>query len=247
MNHRKRSSAELKQFAREALFGRYGVMSGAAVLLFALNMIASFLPSWVFPQTTAVGRIGQIFVSVVVSLLIGLFSAGFSRLALDVSYERQPILSNMLYPFFHHPDRFLITYLIFAVIQLICQIPLHVIDAFYAPDLGNPNIGMDVLMRYTSLLACVNLLTTLLYQIVTLGLTMATYLLLDYDSISPIEALKESWRMMRGNKWRLFYITLSFVGVILLGILTCGIGMLWVMPYMETTMAFFYRDLKNDL
>ena len=53
--------------------------------------------------------------------------------------------------------------------------------------------------------------------------------------------------MMRGQKGRYFYVTISFFGVMALSVLTCGIGMLWVMPYMETTLAFFYRDLAGEV
>ena len=51
---------------------------------------------------------------------------------------------------------------------------------------------------------------------------------------------------MKGHKWDLFVLDLSFIGWILLGIMTAGIGLLWVAPYMETTRAAFYEDLKNE-
>ena len=85
-------------------------------------------------------------------------------------------------------------------------------------------------------------------MILTLRFVMATYLLLDYDEIGGIQALKESSRMMRGQKGRYFYVTIMFLlAELALSVLTCGIGMLWVMPYMETTLAFFYRDLAGEV
>ena len=49
---------------------------------------------------------------------------------------------------------------------------------------------------------------------------------------------------MKGNKWRYFLLALSFLGWILLGILTLGIGFFWITPYIETTIAAFYNDIK---
>ena len=52
--------------------------------------------------------------------------------------------------------------------------------------------------------------------------------------------------MMKGHKWDLFVLDLSFICWILLGIMTAGIGLLWVAPYMDTTHAAFCEDLKNE-
>ncbi len=39
---------------------------------------------------------------------------------------------------------------------------------------------------------------------------------------------------------------ISFIGWLLLGVLTLGIGMLWVTPYMSTAYAHFYDYVKED-
>ena len=57
-------------------------------------------------------------------------------------------------------------------------------------------------------------------------------------------AIEESMRLMEGNKWKLFKLLFSFIGWILLSILTMCIGMLFVSPYMYAAMAAFYEDLK---
>jgi len=50
--------------------------------------------------------------------------------------------------------------------------------------------------------------------------------------------------MMKGNRWKLFCLFWRFFGWFLLGILSLGIGFLWIMPYLQTTLARFYDDLK---
>lgn len=74
---------------------------------------------------------------------------------------------------------------------------------------------------------------------------MTPYILLDRPELSATEAIKESERMMKGHKMELFILDLSFIGWILLTPLTCGILALYVEPYMMTTKAAFYLELKG--
>ena len=76
--------------------------------------------------------------------------------------------------------------------------------------------------------------------------SMVPYLLHDYPELTPREAMKISREMMSGQKWNLFVLDLTFIGWILLSILTAGIGMIFVEPYMSTTHAAYYEDLKSE-
>lgn len=73
---------------------------------------------------------------------------------------------------------------------------------------------------------------------------MVPYLMHDYPELTPREALKVSREMMKGHKWDLFVLDITFIGWILLSILTLGIGMLFVTPYMQVASALFYDDLR---
>jgi uncharacterized membrane protein len=48
---------------------------------------------------------------------------------------------------------------------------------------------------------------------------------------------------MKGNKWRFFCLTLSFIGWNMLGILTLGIASIWVVPYEQAAIAAFYKEI----
>ena len=65
--------------------------------------------------------------------------------------------------------------------------------------------------------------------------------------IGAMDSMKESIRLMKGNKGRSLYITLSFLPLAFLSVLTCYIGMIWLIPYMDMTMANFYRDIIGEL
>ena len=79
-----------------------------------------------------------------------------------------------------------------------------------------------------------------------LAYSLTPFIVKDNPQLSPNQAINLSMKMMKGHKFDLFYLYLSFIGWILLAMLTLGIGLLWVIPYMQTSMAAFYLDVKND-
>ena len=50
--------------------------------------------------------------------------------------------------------------------------------------------------------------------------------------------------MMDGEKMNLFVLWLSFLGWFILGIVTLGIGFIWITPYYNAAKTAFYEDLK---
>lgn len=75
---------------------------------------------------------------------------------------------------------------------------------------------------------------------------MTPYILVDHPELSANEAINLSKKMMKGHKFDYFWLGLSFIGWILLGSATLGIGYLWLMPYMCTASAAFYQDVKAE-
>ena len=72
---------------------------------------------------------------------------------------------------------------------------------------------------------------------------MVPYVLADNPWMTATEAIVESKILMRGNKWRLFCLNLSFIGWYFLGGFTFGIALIWVIPYHQAAIAAFYRDI----
>ena len=68
----------------------------------------------------------------------------------------------------------------------------------------------------------------------------------EHPEISGWDASTRSREMMKGHKFDLFYLYLSFIGWFLLSFLTLGIGFIWLIPYMNTAQAAFYEDVKAD-
>ena len=73
--------------------------------------------------------------------------------------------------------------------------------------------------------------------------SMTPYILNDHPEMSALDAITASRRLMKGNKWRLFCLQLSFIGWAILCCLTFGIGDLWLNPYIQISKAEFYRQI----
>jgi uncharacterized membrane protein len=73
----------------------------------------------------------------------------------------------------------------------------------------------------------------------------AFFILKEDPEVPVMEAIKKSSEMMRGYKTDYFLLQLSFIGWGFLCLFTFGIGFLWLSPYVKTSNAVFYRELKK--
>ena len=82
--------------------------------------------------------------------------------------------------------------------------------------------------------------------ILTYSYRLVPYILAENPEISGMDALKKSADMMRGQKWNTFVLDLSFIGWMLLTIITCGIvGIFYVDPYVHATDAELYKAIRD--
>lgn len=73
----------------------------------------------------------------------------------------------------------------------------------------------------------------------------AIFLLIDNPDRSPVECLRASGEMMRGHKWELFVLDLSFIGWILVQSLFPPFA-IWLRPYQMLTYANYYRVMRGE-
>lgn len=82
--------------------------------------------------------------------------------------------------------------------------------------------------------------------IAAIGYSMTFFIIADDSTIGPMDALSKSKKMMYGYKWKFFCLGLRFIGWAILCLFTLGIGFLWLFPYIQTSMAKFYDDVKAN-
>ncbi|MBQ7098476.1 MAG: DUF975 family protein [Oscillospiraceae bacterium] len=73
---------------------------------------------------------------------------------------------------------------------------------------------------------------------------MAPYILAENPEITGTEALRLSRQMMKGHKWELFWLELTFIGWSILAAFTLDLGNLALEPYKGISKASFYRDVQ---
>ncbi len=86
---------------------------------------------------------------------------------------------------------------------------------------------------------------SILAYIKQLSYSMTPYILTDNPQVGYERALKLSMAMTNGHKWEIFVLYLSFISWALLGVLTLGLGFLFLSPYIQATRAQLYVKLRN--
>ena len=80
-----------------------------------------------------------------------------------------------------------------------------------------------------------------------LAYSMTPYILAENENLPATEAIKVSMRMTSGYKGEIFVMGLSFIGWLILTGLTFGLlGLLYTGPYMSTSFAGLYDELKKN-
>lgn len=74
---------------------------------------------------------------------------------------------------------------------------------------------------------------------------MTPYILAEKPGMGANDAITKSRELMKGHKWQLFLLDLSFVGWMLLGVLTLGLALFYAWPYYQAARAEFYQQVKK--
>lgn len=250
----KYKTKDLKAMARVQLSGKYGVYIGAyllaAVIQFTVSMILSMVNSSsslvailysgdLFSSGNITRLVTYLLIEFIINLILSVLMLGFNKMFLDGSRGYEVRFEDLFYGFRHHPDRVILMQLLMSLINLACILPgyIIIICALYFD-------ATFILILFGILLLIAGGILMIYFS---LAFSQSMFLMADYDDLGPVQALKESQKMMSGNKGRYLYMELSFIGFMLLSLLTCYIGLLWVMPYMSMTATNFYRNIGGEI
>lgn len=76
--------------------------------------------------------------------------------------------------------------------------------------------------------------------------SMSRLLIADGRISKEQSPIKESKHLVKNNYSRYFNFVITFAGWFVLGILSGGIGLIWIYPYYMTNKAIFYENLKTE-
>lgn len=75
---------------------------------------------------------------------------------------------------------------------------------------------------------------------------MTPYIMMEKPDMGINDAITKSREMMKGHKWQLFWLDVSFTGWMLLSILTLGVALVYAWPYYNAAKAAFYKEIRKS-
>lgn len=233
-----KSSAELKALAREKLKGRYAIAIGVLLLSGLITLPVTLIAALFYNENNTTSVIIYYVIIIIISLLSTVLGVGLIRFYTNLCRNKNYQVSDIFWGFSNHPDKIIIIAVLISLMGILCYLPAILLVAAYAVT---KSISI-VLMAIFAFIA-----GFVLVIMINLNYGLTFYIMSDNFQHSAVEALKACRTMMKGHKGRFFYILISFIGWQLLSLLSCGLSMLWVEPYLFSTVTYFYMDLRGEL
>lgn len=224
------SAATLKALAREKLLGKYNMTVIASLVYVSVYLLIITL---IVPAGAGTPFLYLQLAFIVVSLFMGVFVSGNAYMYLNLIYGHETRLGDLFHGFREQTNKAILLQLVFVLITLACDLPVLLYTLLLGERASNAIIyGLWVVML-------------LVAYLIRLSLSQSFYLLQDYPE-RPVRALlSASVRLMHGNRLRLFLLTLTFLPLALLCVITMFVPFLWLRSYYEAAKAAFYQDLMR--
>ena len=235
----KREIKELKRIARGNLQGNYLGLIRAFVFC---NLVVSLIEmpfSWMTNESLfSTQNIIYCIALLLITIASVVLTVGQYCLHLRLARSGKMYLSEIYYPLLHDANRLILTEFVLFAIRLLGLIPaIAAVAIIYFYDTA----AMYLLAIGLGILSC----AFILFIEITFGMTY--FVLIDGEKLSTTEAIKSALALIKRNKGRFLYLQLSFGGMYFLALLTLGLGLLWVQPYVMQTTTLFYLDTKGEL
>ena len=230
-------SAKLKLKAKKGLNKNFKPLVIATAVLMVLEAMCYFM-CYLMEK----GWLGSLFMLVIEALLL----PGYVKMALSVSRNKKVKLDDLFSEtesFFKYIGLTLIVGVIVCILCLLAIIDFHSLISiiFYQAEISK---ALAIFLIAFGLLLAVSIVLITIY--VTISFSQVLFILVDRKDFSIRKILAESFDMMETFMLEYFILVLSFIGWMILGILTSGLLFIWVIPYMLVTLACFYDVVKKD-
>lgn len=167
--------------------------------------------------------------AMLLSLLFSVISAGYSKYCLDISRGLEAGFGTLLE-------------LVPQVLKYICINLLSNLAGIVFAIAAGVAMAMTAWLLPVLMIVAVAAVVGSVY--ISLGFSQTVFIAIDNPDMGALECLSESWHMMRGLRLEYFIMTLSFIP----WLFACAfvIPALWVVPYMQTTMANYYKLISGQ-
>ncbi len=217
------SVSDLKELSQKQLSGKWKttvtVIFIYLLIYLVISKIFEILPAYVFFLQSII----LVFFSIgIITFLFNIIRKNRKEKISDL-FSQTSIYPKAIILYLAQNSGFILTYNMFYLLE--------------------PHINNDKLIIIYSILFFILFIISLIISII---FAFSTIILVNNPSTSAIDALKQSKKLMVGNKLKYMYIFVTFIGWFLFAILTFGVGLLFVLPYLQLTVINFYKDLKEN-
>ncbi len=248
---------EIKKYARQQLKGNYTALIGVVVLTFVMTLffVAAFLGIYIlgilgvknqaeisaihpYAGTVLISLFGMISAALVllfIYLMIGI-SRGMVLMLLHIAAGQKESAFHVFRGFRADGAGFKNyagTTLILLSITIILLIPEVLVGFKFGFASQNYRVTSD--------------LVTIVAFIVSMFTVLALFISAHQPEMTPIKCIRTSAILMRNQKWKYVGLIFSFIGWILLCIVTLGLACFFVVPYIRETMVVFYLDAASEM
>ncbi|MTB58501.1 DUF975 family protein [Streptococcus uberis] len=227
----------------------------------ALHIILLFIQlhqNYLVEQGISISTFASIF-PILLNMLASFFllSAAFTILKVIRQQKKQVTFSDSSLVFNNPLFRKLtillsLKFLLIFLWSLILMLGLGLLGIgylFYSINLktGSPIMAPISVMILGGLVALIGLIIAINRQ---LAYSMSENLLFDQiekgEDPAAIDIIDHSISLMKGYKWKFFLFQFSFIGWFLLAILSFGILYIYLLPYVTTSILYFYDFIKDS-
>ncbi|MCL2341654.1 MAG: DUF975 family protein [Firmicutes bacterium] len=228
--------SEIKQAAKNNLRGRWT----KPVLYTLLYMISVYIVELVLAFIPVIGPIAAI---VIMVPMVYIFVISFMKMKRKEDVGYLDFIVKI-------PDNFVPSWKIVGGV-LMKMLPYVIAVAVVAILIGI--VEASFIVSHSAFLGILIVLLWIAYVVVLIPTVMKGlyYAFTQYsmfeggNNLSGKEATEKSENLMKGHRAEYFVLMLSFIGWVILAAIPFGIGFLWLIPYIQTTLVIFYENLAG--
>ena len=236
---------EIRKEAREALQGKWGKGVGIILAYLVISFVFGIFSGFFEENSVMVVLLSIVEIIITIPLSFGLewtflklkrnedISAfGFLDMGIDNFARSWKIAGRTLLK------------LILPLIVLIGSVIVYLVMWTYS--IMQIAVGGTSGLETMTIGTIIYIIAVIYFLIVSLLYSLTSFIAYDNKEMTAKEVVNESARLMRGNRGKIIWLELSFLGWALLAVMAFGIGYLWLLPYMNVAVVCFYDKLLQN-
>ncbi len=175
-------------------------------------------------------------IAALLSIIGEMFACGLDLYYLNISTGRDASNGDIFAGFRDNPSETFKIATFLLLPSIILSLPYNIFTDLYILTGSKECMYLALVFVSLALLAS-------LYMHLTYGI--AFFLKLDFPSYSASKILRLTKEKMKGHRARLFALDIRFIPMLILCVLSMGIGMTWVYPIITEAHTLFFLNLMN--